>query len=343
MLSTGYLFAEKPDDRAGYIADMYFLAVESGIRDGHIEPEDWLKFARFSLHQAVIGEQMFGTTPDKASELLEHILGFVEPQGGHIGAELIAERQDHYADVISQILGDKELGQAVIGDYLVAQDRMREGIMPPPILGTEQLKRALLEEGMEAQSFLYDFNGDNLIYEGDDPEFWHEGYGIPEAYDPKDPFNPYYPWVEDISTQQLNAEEWLRFGPGEWTWDKEKYEFHCIPATAADGGYYRNDFTKTEYVFMADFRVDGPEQAVAGIVFRYVDEKNYMKFSVFGGTNSTLNMVLHKVTNGIESMMGLPMNPFNWVKGAWSRVEVSVLDSRIKIKVNGRLQYDLVD
>jgi hypothetical protein len=37
------------------------------------------------------------------------------------------------------------------------------------------------------------------------------------------------------------------------------------------------------------------------------------------------------------------MNPFNWVKGAWYRVEVSVLDSRIKIKVNGRLQYDLVD
>jgi hypothetical protein len=262
---------------------------------------------------------------------------------------MVADKQDHYADLITELTGNKKLAEAVIEDYIIAQKKLAEGFVPEEIFGKEELKKAFLQQTSLAQSFVYDYNSD-VLQQGNDPEFWEGGYAVPEPYDPQDPFNDYYPWAEDLNNDELDVDDWVRFGGGS-NWDRNRSlkTFHCKDNSEDVTGYYRNDFTHTDYVFETDFKVDAStDDDAAGIVFRYIDDQNYYMFMVTGGdVDGSLGinrpMQLIRITNGSAAMMGSPMSPFTWVRGSWQHLKVSVIGDRIQVWVNGRMQYDFKD
>lgn len=369
LLETGFIFGSRPDERAAYIADIYFLGVERTARDGAIDDIEWEKFATLALRSAIIEEQMFGTDPVRASELLEDILGRLDvrpsemledgqaekaPMPSEINLDMLAQKADHYAENINILLGDKELAHAIIDDYIHAQKRISEGILPEAILGKAELRQSLLEQGGLAQGLYYDYQDGDVLESGSDPEDWEGGFGVPEDYDPHDPFNEYYPWAVELNRDELDVDDWQRFDTdhnqrGEWSRDRSKKEFTCIGSSENVSGYIRNDFTHEDYAYEVDFRVDDPQDDdAAGVVFRYVDDHNYYMFMVTGGdADGSLgvmrSMQLFRMIKGTPQLMGPPMSPFTWTQGQWQRLKVSVAGNRIRLWVNGRMQYDFTD
>lgn len=354
LLETGFIFGDRPEDRAGYIADIYFLGVEGTTRYGTVEDSEWEKFATLALRYGIIGEQMFGTDPVRASELLEDMLGRLDLRPSELSGDIIAEKADHYTELISGLLGDKELAHAIIDDYLIAQKQISEGILPEAILGKAELKKSLIEQGSLAQGLMYDYQDDDVLESGSDPEDWEGGLGVPEDYDPHDPFNEYYPWAVDLDRDELDVDDWQRFDTdhnrrGEWSRNRGKKEFTCTGFSENVTGYFRNDFTHEDYVYEVDFKVEDPQDDdAAGVVFRYVDDQNYYMFMVTGGdVDGSLgllrSMQLFRMVKGTPQLMGPPMSPFTWVQGQWQRLKVSVVGNRIQLWVNGRMQYDFTD
>ncbi|OKP93675.1 hypothetical protein [Paenibacillus sp. P32E] len=364
-LASGYIFGEH-QDRAGFIAEMYYEAARMSEHGSTLE-DGLLGYMRLAFHQAFLEEHMFAVRPSEAAELFEDIVGRVEPfpamleedkhaepeaQPSYYHDALIADKREHYTELLSVITGTKEAAESIIEDYLAAVKKLKDSTFNQDLTATERIKQAFMEAiQTEGQGLVYDYNND-VLENGMDPEEWTGGYGVPEDYDPHDPSNPYYPWVEDLNTLELGQDDWIRFDNQSgtaWSRDKNQGLFICEQQLESLTGLYRNDFSHTDYMFEADFRV-GAEQGdhAAGILFRYTNPQNYYMFVIHGGdVDGTLGMSrpmqLYKVVDGNQQQIGAPMNPFAWEKDKWYKFQVSVEGSRIKLSVSGRLQYDFTD
>lgn len=217
--------------------------------------------------------------------------------------------------------------------------------------------KADLIENLQGQGLIYDYKDFPTVLEkGMEIEDWDLdlGYGLPENYDPYDPYNLFYPGILDnysvssLSLQQL--EEWKSFGGGNWEVDNEHGQLRSVASNEKPNGYIVDYYNSTDYVFSVNFKVDidADGNDGVGVVFKYVNEQNYYKFVISGGPTNGIKMgsnfmQLYKIVNGIQQPIGSSMSPDYWDKGEWYNIRVSYIKKHIQIWVNDRLQYDLID
>nr|WP_285861499.1 family 16 glycoside hydrolase [Brevibacillus sp. MER 51] len=347
-LCSGYLFATSPHERASYLVDLYDVA-EKSARDGELQDDEWRKYAKLALEQTVLHEQLIAYQPEAAAHLIESILSYKQPDQAVINADWVASNQERATSLLTQVMGKKELADAVILEYLAGQLDHRKGHIEKPLLSVRDYKKAWADRIEEiGQGLVYDYSNDVLEAEHD-PEHWSGGFSVPEAYDPHDPFNAYYPWTTDMNALAMGQDNWTRFGSGTWEHNRDQGTFtHTKGSSGMSGmsGYIRNDFTYTDYQFEVDFKVDEPADGdSAGIVFNYHNDQNYWMFVVSDGSASGMPrpMQLFKVENGRSTMYSTPMNPFAWEKEKWYTLRVWVTGNRIRVWVDHNLQYDFTD
>ncbi|MCC8434142.1 DUF1080 domain-containing protein [Brevibacillus sp. M2.1A] len=344
-LCSGYLFATSPHERASYLVDLYDVA-EKGARDGELQDDEWRKYAKLALEQTVLHEQLIAYQPEAAAHLIESILSYKQPDQAVINADWVASNQERATSLLTQIMGKKELADAVILEYLAGQLDHRKGHIEKPLLSVRDYKKAWADRIEEiGQGLVYDYSNDVLEAEHD-PEHWSGGFSVPEAYDPHDPFNAYYPWTTDMNALAMGQDNWTRFGSGTWEHNRDQGTFTHPKGSSSMSGYIRNDFTYSDYQFEVDFKVDEPADGdSAGIVFKYHNDQNYWMFVVSGGSASGMPrpMQLFKVENGRSTMYSTPMNPFAWEKEKWYTLRVWVTGNRIRVWVDHNLQYDFTD
>lgn len=197
----------------------------------------------------------------------------------------------------------------------------------------EKFKEAFKQEQEIGQGLMYDYS--DILEEGMDVEHWEVGYAIPEDYDPLDPFNPYYPWAEERNDYSLvQAEEWEQV-QGDWELDKSNATIKAnegggILVTKKHYGDFKFKF-RTQLGYMPDCRT--------GFIFRYDDINNYYKFTLSSG-NTPFELV--QVIDGRERKIASPIAPFFMDGGSWHVVDISLVEDRLTIYVDGRLQYDLI-
>jgi hypothetical protein len=346
ILTTEYIVADKPIDRIACLYDIYVLGV-NGIRDGEVDSAEFNKFASLILDTAILEEGMFAIEPERASQLLEHLVGILDPRGSIIEEGYEMDKVLHMGNIVESFLGNRVKAQAIMGEYELAQRTLYEGYVDQMLLGKEQIKKAMLEYGSEAQGLIYDYTND-VLEDGMDVENWTGGFAVPEDYDHSDPYNQYFPWAKDMNAVQLDNDDWVRFGDGTWRRDKVRDEFIADTDVPLIGGYYRNVFKYTDYVFSVDFKVEDTGDDGVGIVFRYADSNNYHYLLCSGGdADGSLGistpMQLFRVKSGVTTPVAPPMNSFPWAAGKWNTMEVKVEGNRTRLKVNGRLQYDYTE
>lgn len=212
----------------------------------------------------------------------------------------------------------------------------------------KQIKEAFSQEvELLGQGLIYDYTKD-IIDADEDLKEWETGFGIPEDYNPKDPFNKYYPWTKDFNSLELvQLEDWKEFGNGSWELDKNKGEFYSNNDQELSG-LFRDSFDQDSYKFSLEFVVEGSGDKGVGVVIKYYSKDNYYMFMINGGDSSNSlgmyhPMQLYKVVNGVAKKFGSPMNPFKWERGKSHKIDVSVIEDRITIYVDGRLQYDFIE
>nr|WP_188067009.1 family 16 glycoside hydrolase [Brevibacillus brevis] len=344
-LCSGYLFATSPHERASYLVDLYDVA-EKSARDGELQDDEWRKYAKLALEQTVLHEQLIAYQPEAAAHLIESILSYKLPDQAVINADWVASNQERATSLLTQIMGKKELADAVILEYLAGQLDHRKGHIEKPLLSVRDYKKAWADRIEEiGQGLVYDYSNDVLEAEHD-PEHWSGGFSVPEAYDPHDPFNAYYPWTTDMNALAMGQNNWTRFGSGSWEHNRDQGTFTHPKGSSGMSGFIRNDFTYTDYQFEVDFKVDEPADGdSAGIVFKYHNDQNYWMFVVSDGSASGMPrpMQLFKVENGRSTMYSTPMNPFAWEKEKWYTLRVWVTGNRIRVWVDHNLQYDFTD
>lgn len=344
-LCSGYLFATSPHERASYLVDLYDVA-EKSARDGELQDDEWRKYAKLALEQTVLHEQLIAYQPEAAAHLIESILSYKQPDQAVINADWVASNQEHATSLLTQIMGKRELADAVILEYLAGQLDHRKGHIVKPLLSVRDYKKAWADRIEEiGQGLVYDYSNDVLEAEHD-PEHWSGGFSVPEAYDPHDPFNAYYPWTTDMNALAMGQDNWTRFGSGTWEHNRDQGTFTHTKGSSGMSGYIRNDFTYSDYQFEVDFKVDEPADGdSAGIVFKYHNDQNYWMFVVSDGSASGMPrpMQLFKVENGRSTMYSTPMNPFAWEKEKWYTLRVWVTGNRIRVWVDHNLQYDFTD
>jgi len=197
----------------------------------------------------------------------------------------------------------------------------------------EKFKEAFIEEQKAGQSLMYDYS--DILEEGMDVEHWGVGYAIPEDYDPLDPFNPYYPWAEERNDYSLvQAEEWEQV-QGDWELDKSNATIKVnegggMLVTKKHYGDFKFKF-RAQLGYMPDCRT--------GFIFRYDDINNYYKFTLSSG-NTPFELV--QVIDGRERKIATPIAPFFMDGGSRHIVDISLVEDRLTIYVDGRLQYDLI-
>lgn len=289
----------------------------------------------------------------KGSIFLEDTQAYPEKKGEFI-ADFIAKKQEHYTELLLQIVSDKKKAETVMAEYFMAQKRVKDSINHPTVDSSKAFKDSLLENIYETgQGFIYNYDND-ILDNSVDIEEWSGGYGIPEDYDPADPFNEYYPWTTNKNPLALGQSDWVRFdyvpsNPGQWDRNQNLGEFSCTTVNPNVTGFFLNDFTHTEYQFETAFMVeDITTNDGVGIVFKYIDSKNHYLFMVSGGdSNGSLGMSramqLYKVVNGVSTEFGSPMTPFNWSVGFRHVIKMSLAGNRTKIWVDNRLQYEIVE
>ncbi|WP_414850870.1 family 16 glycoside hydrolase [Brevibacillus sp. IT-7CA2] len=344
-LCSGYLFATSPHERASYLVDLYDVA-EKSARDGELQDDEWRKYAKLALEQTVLHEQLIAYQPEAAAHLIESILSYKQPDQAVINADWVASNQERATSLLTPIMGKKELADAVILEYLAGQMDHRKGHIEQPLLSVRDYKKAWVDRIEEiGQGLVYDYSDDVLEAEHD-PEHWSGGFSVPEAYDPHDPFNAYYPWTTDRNALAMGQDNWTRFGSGTWEHNRDQGTFTHTKGSSGMSGYIRNDFTYSDYQFEVDFKVDEPADGdSAGIVFKYHNDQNYWMFVVSDGSASGMPrpMQLFKVENGRSTMYSTPMSPFAWAKEKWYTLRVWVTGNRIRVWVDHNLQYDFTD
>lgn len=297
------------------------LSFQDSAVGGNIEGEK-LKWV------GVITNLMFMGEPDQVRSYVEYL-----EQSG-----TIETRQAHLLESIVKGMIERKFKGDLIDE------------LPIPATTIEERKAALEESlQMQGQGLIYNYEDyPSILNTGMEIEKWQLdlGYGLPELYDPYDPFNVYYPWVEqfDSSLELLQNHTWTFFGDASWSEDKEAGVIWTNYNSSHPSGFVVSDLNSTDYVFSVTARVDSKagDDDWIGVVFKYVDENNYFKFQI-RGADVPNPMTLHRVVGGIATPIGSAMSPFRWYYDTDYVIKVSYIDRHIKIWVNGNLQFDIYD
>ncbi|WP_440837636.1 family 16 glycoside hydrolase [Paenibacillus sp. 22594] len=351
IISEG-MFATDPNKAALLVESILAykgLGREAAVSSPELTGDRQPSYADFTEEEDVLGNRGMNREGDLDEK---GISGQPEPQPTYLNLDFIGSKLPGAVQIIEGILADKELAESIMLDYIAAKKRGHDALMDEPLNATEQIKKAFLDRITEmGQGLSFDYR-DDIIEDGMNPEDWEGGFGVPEDYDPHNPFNDYYPWTEERDQLMLGQDDWIRMDnehQENWRRDKDLGEFYCVNANPGVTGFYRNDFKHGDYVFEVSFKVnEATGDDGAGILFRYTDPQNYYMFMIHGGdSGDTLGMLhpmqLFRVRGGKTEMLGSPMNAFSWVQGKWYQLQVSVISNRIKLLVNGRLQYDFTD
>lgn len=197
----------------------------------------------------------------------------------------------------------------------------------------EKFKEAFIEEQVAGQSLMYDYS--DILEEGMNVEHWEVGYAIPEDYDPLDPFNPYYPWAEERNSHSIVQEEEWEQVQGEWELDRGNAEIEAKEG----GGLLVTKKTYGDFKFRFRTQIGYLPDSRTGFIFRYDDINNYYKFTISSGNNP---FELIQVIDGRERKIASPIAPFFMDGGSWHVIDISLIEDRLVIYVDGRLQYDLI-
>ncbi|HBU85821.1 MAG TPA: hypothetical protein DEF35_29850 [Paenibacillus sp.] len=292
----------------------------ANARLSEIEDPDRLMASFEERCSQVITGFIFAERPEKRAEYLEQLHAFLPERTAHL-MEIYHEAKMEPRD--SFTLTDHPVGHRESTDaYIPMMDTMAQGL-------------------------IFDYS-DDLLDRGMDPEDWEGGLGVPEDYDPNDPFNVYYPYSKDMDALELSqSDDWNKFGKGDWDRDRLIGKFYSKEDTKDISGWYRNNFLAETYKFSVDFKVDTDTDGDgAGIIFKYFDENNYWMFMVHGGdSDNSLDMrtpmQLYKIVAGNPTAVGSPMQPFKWEKNKWYTLSVSVMENKLQIYTDSKLQYDL--
>lgn len=292
----------------------------ANARLSEIENPDSLMASFEERCSQVITGFIFAERPEKRAEYLEQLHAFLPERTAHL-MELYHEAKMEPRESFT------------LTDHPVAERESAEAYIP-------------MMDTM-AQGLIFDYSED-LLDRGMDPEDWEGGLGVPEDYDPNDPFNVYYPYSKDMDALELSqSDDWTKFGQGDWDRDQLLGKFYSKEDTKDISGWYRNNFLAETYKFSIDFKVDtSTDGDGAGIIFKYFDEHNYWMFMVHGGdSDNSLDMrtpmQLYKIVAGNPTAVGSPMQPFKWEKDKWYTLSVSVMQNKIQIYTDSKLQYDL--
>ncbi|WMT39281.1 hypothetical protein RE628_17670 [Paenibacillus sp. D2_2] len=322
--------------RDGYTENDFTLAHKEE-RDSFVESSHPVGTANARLSEIEDPESMVATFEERCSQV---ITGFIFAERPEVRAEYLEqlfafmpEQTAHLMEIYHSAKSEPRDSFLSTDKHLAFRDQPTEGYLP--MLDTM------------GQGIIYDYT-DNLLEQGMNPEDWEGGFGVPEDYDPSDPFNVYFPYSKNMDALELSqSDNWIKFGSGEWERDRLLGKFYSKSDIPAIGGWYRNNFLAENYKFSIDFKVDSDVDGDgAGIVFKYYDENNYWMFMVHGGdADNSLGMrrpmQLFKVQAGVPTAIGSPMQPFKWEKDKWYKLLVSVMDGRIQIYTDSKLQYDL--
>lgn len=310
IIQDDTLMASKPSKHAT-LEEMKYAELKGRLASAVVD----FIFAQNSEKEAEgLQEIVTAVKEERAFTLMEHIEGYREERYGTIEEQLVATPE--------------KLGDVIKG-----------------ILATPEKYGIHLDGSMLGQGVLHDYN-DDLLSEGNDVEGWSGGYGfgVPDDYDPLDPFNNYYPYTSDYTSHELaQAVSWTKNDDFEFKADTDIIKLSTTKDSIAVA-----DVSGDNYKFSVDFCVKGNKDTAVDIVVRYTNEHNYYVFRINGGDRAGVldmsdNMQLYKVAYGEYSPVGYPMSPHKWVKGTWHRVEISLLEngSKLLIKVDDRVQYDM--
>ena len=197
----------------------------------------------------------------------------------------------------------------------------------------DKYKEAVIEKQKIGQSLMYDYS--NILEEGMEVEHWKVGYAIPDHYDPKDPFNPYYPWAEERNKYSLvQEEEWEQL-QGAWELDRSNAEIKSLEG----GGLLLTKKLYGDFKFSFNVQLGYEPNDRVGFVFRYKDVNNYYKIILSSGSSP---IELIQLIDGQERKVAMPIAPFYMSGGSWHNIDISHLEDKLTVYVDGRLQYDLV-
>lgn len=322
--------------RAGFTENDYSLAHKEE-RDSYVEKSLPVGVANARLSEIEDVDSLMATFEERCAQV---ITGFIFAERPEVRAEyleqlhaFLPERTAHLMDIYHAAKTEPRDSFFLSDEYSALRDLPAEGYLP--IMDTM------------GQGLIYDYTND-LLDQGMNPEDWEGGFGVPEDYDPNDPFNVYYPYSKDMDALELSqSDEWIEFGDGDWERDKLIGKFYSKSDVPSVSGWYRNNFLADTYKFSIDFKVDNDQDGDgAGIIFKYYDDENYWMFMVHGGDHDNSlgmrkPMQLYKVQGGKAIAVGSPMQPFKWEKDKWYTLSVSVMDDRIQIYTDSKLQYDL--
>lgn len=197
----------------------------------------------------------------------------------------------------------------------------------------EKCKDAIVSEQISGKGLLYDYS--DIIEDGMDVEEWDTGYAIPEDYDPQDPFNPYYPWAEERNNYSIVQEEEWEETQGNWEFDNG----NAVIGAREGGGMLITKIPYGDFKFKFKTQVGYMPECRTGFIFRYDDVANYYKVTISSGNNP---IELIQVINGRARKVASPIAPFYLDGGSWHELDISLINDRLTIYLDGRLQYDLI-
>ena len=313
-------------------------------RDAELDSEEYT--ADIPRKHATLEEMQFAELKGRlANAIVDFIFAHSEEKEVEgLNAIITAVKQDRAFTLMSHLEGYREERHGVVDEQIQATPE-KLGDVIQGILATPEKYGIHMDGSALGQGVLHDYN-DDLLKEGTDVEYWGDsyGFGVPDDYDPLDPFNNYYPYTSDYTSHELTQKvSWTKTDGFNFKPDTDIIQLDTDKDSIAVA-----DVSGDNYKFAVDFCVKGNKDTAVDIVVRYTDKDNYYIFRINGGDragtlNMTDNMQLYKVQHGVYSPVGYPMSPHQWKKNTWHRVEVSVMENGTKllIKVDDRVQYDM--
>ncbi|WKL02719.1 hypothetical protein Q0F98_02120 [Paenibacillus amylolyticus] len=262
LVQQDVITVEREDERISHLENQTREATFANARLSELQnPED--TFATFEERcTQVITGFIFAERPEMRAEYLEQLFAF------------LPERTAHLMKIYHEAKVEGRASDVEVDSVLAYRDRITEGYLP--LMDTT------------AQGLVFDYT-DNLLDHGMNPEDWEGGFGVPEEYDPHDPFNVYFPYSKEMDALELvQADDWVQFGGGDWKRDELLGKFYSKNETSQINGWYRNNFLGDQYKFSVDFKVDENEKGDdgVGIIFKMQDTNNYWMFMVNGGDST---------------------------------------------------------
>ena len=205
-------------------------------------------------------------------------------------------------------------------------------------IGAENLKEAFIHEisSVKGKSLLHYY--DDVLPDKAPPTDWEQGYFIPEDYDSKDPFNPYYPWTKDYEPFILSdSSNWdlfnssgnISFNKGNGTIQANGTAVFFIRETPS--GNFKMEST-------VEFEGDG----TVGFIFKVNSFNDFYQLTLTTSPNSANSIRVHRSVGGVLSTVtGPPLNRLNIVPGVPYNVRLSYVEGFLRVYVNMREQYAL--